>query len=152
MQDVSDNSSEATLDVQPWPAVLEHVSPARWAELPVYTYATVERDLPGQERDYPMARYLGLLCEGATPGTEDVRKFGRAIDVLLEKRLMVGVLMAPTVIPLATSVRGLDGVVRTAPPRVMLLCYLHSLHDNEALNAELGFAGFVDEGMLPSAW
>lgn len=152
MHEVDDNISEATLDLRPCPEVLEHVSPARWAELPTYRFSTVERDLPGQARDYPVARYLGLLCEGAQPSANDVQKFGRAIDALLEKRLMVGVLMAPTIIPLATSVIGLDGITRTAPPRAMLLCYLHSLHDNAALNAELGFAGFVDEGALPSKW
>mgnify|MGYP006336265329 FL=1 len=147
--------------------VLAHVSPARWDGLLRLVNTVVETVIKADgQRGYVLCQYLAMLIEGP-PTPEHYAKFGRAIDRLLEQRLILGVLMEPSEIPLARfvpkDIHRLAGDPKATPEthpdlftdfgvRSILLCYMHSPKSIAELNAVLGFNGFVAEGELPSAW
>lgn len=137
--------------------VLAFVSPERWDGL-LKLYNTVVETVAKRngERGTQLCQFLSMLIEGeATPAHYE--RFGRAIDSLLECRVITAVMQEPIEIPLARYEPISFSLGTRTPPRdlgirSMLLCYLFSPLSKDALNKLLGFDAFVDEGVMPIVW
>lgn len=133
--------------------VLKHVSPMRWNRLVRFQNTVVELEQHPKGRSYALARFMVRLVGG--PLTEKhFAQFGRAIDHVLERTWVVGVLSSPASLALAREVAQPNGTVRRFPERHLLLWYALFPHemDNAKLNELCGHECFVNEGAFGPPW